>query len=123
MKFTLAQLRKLNFPYTYTEELDLNNELVGVEDILKVQSVKVVSTIKEISVSKYEISFHIVANLVLECAVSLQEVPYQLETDAIECFSTNIDDEDSFIIDGQTLDTKEAIITNILVAKPAKVYA
>ncbi len=123
MKFALAQLKKLNMPYHYSEELDLNPDLVGVEDILQVKETKVEGIINEIDKELYEINFQVSCNLILECAISLKEVPYTLNINFSEKFSTNPDYEDSFLIDKQTLDTKEAIITNILIAKPSKVYA
>ena len=123
MKFTLAQLRKLNFPYSFTEEIDLRADLIGLEDILDVKKVLVDATITEVTTDLYQIDFAITADLILECAASLKEVPYQVQTNAQELFSINPDNNEAFQITGQTLDTKEAIITNLLIAKPSKVYA
>ena len=122
MRFTLSQLLKLPMPYEYTEDLDLNEDLVGLEGILKVLSCHVKGRINRIDDENYEISFHIESDLILECAISLKEVPYTVTTDCSEVFSTKESDE-TFTISKQTLDTKEAVITNLLLAKPMNVYA
>ncbi len=122
MRFTLSQLLKLPMPYEYTEELDLTDDLVGLEGILKVLSCNVNGKISRIDDENYTIDFHIEAELVLECAISLKEVPYMVSTDCTEVFSTKESDE-TFTITKQTLDTKEAVITNLLLAKPMNVYA
>ena len=36
MKFTLAQLNKFSFPYSFSEDMNLSDDLEGIEDILKV---------------------------------------------------------------------------------------
>ena len=122
MRFTLSQLLKLPMPYEFSESLDLNDDLVGLEGILKVLSCNVKGIINRIDDENYEIDFHIESDLILECAISLNEVPYSVSTDCSETFSTTESDE-TFTISKQTLDTKEAVITNLLLAKPMNVYA
>ena len=58
----------------------------------------------------------------LECAISLKPVEYEIETSFDEEFSLN-ENDDCFLINGQTLDTKEAIITNLLINKPVRVIS
>ena len=123
MKFTLAQLNKFYFPYSFSEDMNLSDDLEGIEDILKVLEVKVTGIITSLYEDCYKIDFTLHAKLILECAASLKEVPYTIDTTFSEKFSIDKDDEDAFLIEGQTLDTKEAIITNLLISKPAKVYA
>ena len=65
-----------------------------------------------------EISFHITCELTLEDSVSLEPISYSVDTEADEIFTTDSSLEDVFLIDGITLNTKEAIITNILCEKP-----
>ena len=57
----------------------------------------------------------------MEDSISLKEIPYLIETTAEEIFSTDASMEDVFVIDGITIDTKEAILTNILINKPMSV--
>lgn len=118
MQLTLAQLRKLTFPYTCEESLDLSKELDGFEDIQSSSLVNVKTTIRERGIDTYLVKLQIHVDLVLEDAVSLKGVPYSIDTEAEEIFSTDDEIDDVFLIEGMTLNTKEAIITNILCEKP-----
>ena len=62
--------------------------------------------------------FHDNVNLVLEDSVTLKHFDYLIDVDAEEIFSSDESNEDAFVIDGITLDTKEAIVANILINKP-----
>ena len=118
MQLTLAQLRKVTFPYTVDEDLDLTKELNGFEDIISISLVHVHSVVRERGIDTYEISFHITCELTLEDSVSLEPIVYPVDTEADEIFTTDSELEDVFLIDGITLNTKEAVITNILCEKP-----
>ena len=121
MRFTLAQLRKLSMPYSYDEDLDLSSELDGFEDIISAGPCNVHTVIRERGIDTYLLQFNIKIELKMQDAVTLEEIPYLIETDAEEIFTTDPEIEDAFIIDGITVDTKEAILTNILVNKPMSV--
>jgi uncharacterized metal-binding protein YceD (DUF177 family) len=54
----------------------------------------------------------------MEDSVSLKEISYIIEADAEEIYTTDDLIEDGFVIEGQTVDTKEAVLTNVLIAKP-----
>ena len=118
MKFTLANLRKLGSNYSFDEEMDLSKELDGFEDIKSSSLCKVHTTIKERGEETYLCIFHIEIDLVLEDSVTLEEIPYNITVDAEELFSNDENLDDAFPIEGITLDTKEAILTNILINKP-----
>lgn len=118
MKFTLANLRKLGNNYSFDEELDLSKELDGFEDIKSSSLCKVHTTIKERGEETYLCLFHIEIDLVLEDSVTLAEIPYNITVDAEELFSNDENLDDAFPIEGITLDTKEAVLTNILINKP-----
>lgn len=123
MRLTLAQLRKLSMPYHTSEELDLSSELNDFEDIRSVDIVRINYVIHERGLDTYLVTFSFEVNLVMQCAVTLQDVPYRISADAEEIFTTDDQVEDAFIIKEQTLDTKEAVLTNILIHKPMKVVA
>ena len=53
MRFTLAQLRKLQMPHKFNEELDLSGDLDGFEDIIKANPCHVQGEIKERGVDTY----------------------------------------------------------------------
>ncbi len=123
MRLTLAQLHKLSMPYKITENLDLSEELTGFEDIKSLSEVLVEYEIHERGLDTYWISFRFKVDLVMQCAITLQDVPYTISAEAEEIFTTDDTIEDSFIIADQTLDTKEAVLTNVLIHKPMTVYA
>lgn len=123
MRLTLAQLRKLSMPYHISEELDLSKELSGFEDIRSVDVARVDYVICERGLDTYYVTFSFEVKLVMQCAVSLQDVPYTILASAEEVFTTDDQIEDAFIIDDQTLDTKEAVLTNVLIHKPMTIIA
>ena len=118
MKFTLAQLRNKKFPITCEEEIDLKEDLLGFEDVVDASICKVKTTIHERGDETYLCNFNIHIDLTLKDSVTLKEVPYKIETTAEEIFSTDDSIDDVILIDGITLDTKEAILTAVLIAKP-----
>ena len=118
MKFTLAQLRKLSFPYEYHETLDLSDKLNGLEDILKSGPCDVYTAINLAGEDDYVLNFDIEIDIVVQDAVSLKEIPLHLDIKSKELYSTDKDKDDCTIIEGLTLDTSEAIIASILENKP-----
>lgn len=122
MRFTLAQLNKLQLPYEFIDNVDLKDDLIGLEGILDIKSLNVKGKIKSEFNGIYKIGFDLQCVLVLECAISLKPVEYEIETSFDEEFSLN-ENDDCFLINGQTLDTKEAIITNLLINKPVRVIS
>ena len=121
MKLTLAQLRKLQMPYRYSEELDLKEELVDFEDIIDTSLVHVDYEIRERGIDTYLVEFRYEVTLTMQCSITLNEVEYVISEEGSEIFSTTDEVEDVFLIEGQTLDTKEAILTNVLINKPMTV--
>lgn len=118
MQLTLAQLRKLQFPYKNVEEMDLSSDLNGFEDIISASPAKVITTIRERGIDTYLCNFHITIELTLEDSVSLKPIKYTIDTEAEEIFTTDNLLEDAFLIESLTLNTKEAVLTNILCEKP-----
>jgi Predicted metal-binding, possibly nucleic acid-binding protein len=123
MRLTLAQLRKLQMPYSCCEELDLTEELNGFEDIVTVEKIVVNYEIRERGLDTYLVNFSFKADLIMQCAITLQDVPYTILADAEEIFTTDDSIEEAFWIEGQSLDTKEAVLTNVLIHKPMRVIA
>ena len=121
MKLTLAQLRKLQMPYRYSEELDLKDDLVDFEDIIDTSLVHVDYEIRERGIDTYLVEFKYEVTLTMQCSITLEEVDYVISEEGSEIFSTTDEMEDVFLIEGQTLDTKEAILTNVLINKPMTV--
>lgn len=121
MRFAIAQLRKLKMPYSYEEEIDLEDELCGFEDIISSSKAKVKGIITEISNERYLIKMDISIILTVESAISLKPISLPINSTTEEIYAKiSEDDEDINIIDGQTIDTKDAIVTQILCEKPMR---
>ena len=118
MKFTLAQLRKLSFPYEYDETLDLSKELNGLEDILSSGLCNIHTAINLAGEEDYVLNFQIEIDLNVQDAISLKEIPLHLDISSKEIYSQDKERDDCTIIEGLTLDTREAIIAAILENKP-----
>ena len=118
MKFTLAQLRKLSFPYEYDETLDLSSELNGLEDILSSGLCKIHTAINLAGEEDYVLNFQIEIDLNVQDAISLKEIPLHLDITSKEVYSKDTKRDDCTVIEGLTLDTREAIIAAILENKP-----
>ncbi len=121
MRLALAQLRKLRFPYVVEEDLDLSEELIGYEDILDCTKACVKYEFTLLDTDKYLIHMNISIDLVLESAISMKRINKSIEAVSDEIYMQNPDFEsDINPIENQTLDTKEAVITNILCEKPMR---
>lgn len=110
-------------PYKTSETIDLSEDLAGFEDILSVGETHVLYEFKARGIETYEVDIKLKTILNMECAITLKEVPYPIEVSTVEIFTTDKANEEAFIIDGQTLDTKEALLTTILLNKPMKIVA
>lgn len=122
MKLAIAQLRKLRLPYAYEEELDLSEELIGFEDILSCDSAKVSGVITEVSRERYLVSMNIDINLEVRSAISLKPIEITISTSTEEIYTQSpiSEDDDVNVIEKQTLDTREAVVTAILCEKPMR---
>jgi uncharacterized metal-binding protein YceD (DUF177 family) len=121
MRLALAQLRKLRFPYVVEEDLDLSEDLIGYEDILDCSKAHVKYEFTLLDTDKYLIRMNINIDLVLESAISMKHINKSIEAVSDEIYMQNPDFEsDINPIENQTLDTKEAVITDILCEKPMR---
>ena len=120
MKFALAQLRKFNMPYEFIDEVNFD-ELIGFENIKNVKESNIKTIINEYNDDTYKLNFDIHVILVLEDSVSFEDIEYEINTKGEEFYSTDNNRDDSFIIEGTTLDTKEAIFELILSEKPMSI--
>src|SRR5699024_10675425 len=74
-------------------------------------------------------SFNISGKVILPCALTLVEVPYEFDIDAVEIFTTATDmtedDEEDEIhfVDGESLDLAPSIKERILLDIPYRVYS
>lgn len=121
MRLALAQLRKLMLPYALEEDLDLSEDLNGYEDILDSKPAHVSYNITMLETDKYLIHMEINIELVLESAISLKPIEKSIHASSDEIYMQNPPLEtDINPFDGQTLDTKEAVLTSVLCEKPMR---
>lgn len=124
MRYTLAQLRKMKFPFTEENQYDFKEELDGFEDIISSKPIKTKETIANVGPDSYEVQLEIEASLVLECSVTLEEIPYSIRTKVCEyyTFDKETADNGSYIfVEGQTLDTRDEVLADLLIEKPMRV--
>lgn len=105
-------------PYKFVDELDLSKDLDGFEDIIKASVCRVEGTLKERGIDTYLYEFSISIDLELEDAISLKAIPYKINAKASELFTTDSNLEDVILIEGQTLDTYDAVLTAVICNKP-----
>ncbi len=121
MRLALAQLRKLKFPHICEEDIDLSEELNGYEDIVRTNPAHVVYKITMLDDSKYMVHMDIKIDIVLESAISLEHIDQIISCSSDEIYMQEPPFEsDINPIDLQTLDTREAVVTNILCEKPMR---
>lgn len=121
MKYTLQQLRKMKTPFQIEEEISFKEELDGFEDILESKPCHTVETFTRISDTTYEVKISLNIELIVECNVSLERLPLEINTESTELFSSDemvLENSDVNPIIGQTLDTYDTILTLILCNKP-----
>ncbi len=121
MKWAVPELRRLN-RVTYNDTLELNDDIVGFNGCKSISAVSISGDGKVIDKDKFEFRFNIKASMVLTCAVSLLDVNYDIDLNCEEIFAfDNSDNDDYNIIDGQTIDLKDVVITNIIINIPMKI--
>ena len=118
MKWSLQQLHKIvDFPYHYEEEFDFTEEAKNIEDIISVRPVKVTGCINRIDDDTYEFTYHVEGTLVLQCSLTLLPVDYPVNADYDDVYST-VENDDYYLIEKNTVDTRQMTWLNILVDKP-----
>lgn len=121
MKWSIQQLNKMpKFPFSFHLTFDFQDDIVNIEDILNIKEVVVDGKIDRIDEVTFRFSYHMVAPLVLQCALTLNPVDYVIEKDYDEIYS-KIEQDEYFLIEKNTIDMREIIWTNILIEKPINV--
>lgn len=121
MRYTLAQLRKMKFPYREENHFDFKNELDGFEDIISSQIAKVTETIANIGPDSYKVDMEIEIDLIVQCAITLENIPFSIRTNTCEYYTFDkltAENGDFIFVEGQTLDTRDEVLSSILIEKP-----
>lgn len=122
MKWTTHELIKLeNIDNEINETIDIT-ELIDNTDIIKISPVEVTGDFEIYDSEEFAFYLDIKCTLILPCALTLEEVEYNVDLSVEEVFTTNKDDE-SNNIDGITIDLLPIIWSNILLDKPMRVVS
>lgn len=124
MKFSVQQLQKINpSPLKVSEQIDYRDFLDGLtsSDILDIALVDVNISISKLDMNTFQFDYVIHADLGLACALTLERVPYVMDLNVSETYSTLPDSDDIYPIEGNTIDTKEIVWSQILMNIPIRV--
>jgi hypothetical protein len=121
MKWSIQQLRKIQtFPYHFEEKIDFSTFYNQIDDILFMDVASVSGDIYRIDDDTYRFVYSFSVKMELQCALTLEPVPYSMEKEYDEVYSLN-ESEDVFLIEKNTIDLTEMVWTNILIEKPINV--
>lgn len=120
MKWSIQQLRKLPTPYHFSDTIDFSEWIKSVDDIISIDKVEVTGVISKIDEETFRFVYQFVANMELQCALTLRPVPYVIDLTCDEVYS-KVDSDDYFLIEKNTFDLDEMVWTNILLEKPINV--
>ncbi len=122
MKWSIPQLRKLRKPFNFESTFDLNNFIGNMSDVLRTTDCFVEGVCREIGDDTYEFTINLKTVLYMECAVTLDEIEYQFESEFSETFG--YDSDFSSLVNPivkDTIDLTDVILSEIIVSKPLKV--
>jgi uncharacterized protein len=120
MKFAVNQIEKFAKPYHFAYDFDLYNALVNKNDILAVKKCHVEGDIREPRHQEFLVSLDIDLELIMQCAVSLEEVfyPMHIVTDVVFSYD---EVDDYYLIDKNTVNIDDAVLTEVLINLPLRV--
>ena len=122
MKWTTHELIKLvNTNNQINVNVDLS-EFNKNTDIISISPVQVTGDFEIYDAEEFVFYLNIKCTLVMQCAITLDDVEYPLEIDTEEVFTTYKDDN-SYHIEGITIDLLPIIWSNILLEKPMRVVS
>jgi len=121
MKLAVSQIRKSKGVFSFEVDFDLAKEIKRI-DLLGVNRCYIVGHITEPQRDYFLVKLHFDIELVMACAVSLEEVIYPLEFSQEVIYSYEEDeDSDNYLIERDTLDLDQAFITEIVLNLPYRV--
>lgn len=121
MKWAVAQLRKMKMPYHFEDTIDLKSDLMNIEDVLDVMPGTMTGICTMVGFERFHFDFTVNIMLILRCSVSLEPVPYELNLSLQETFSHDESYSSDIIIEKNTIDLREIVLSEIVVSIPMKV--
>src|SRR5690606_28431678 len=130
MKITVSQIRQKSFeqPFEFEETVDVSELETMNNDIRRIRPAHVRASFTTDN-EEIIVSLKITGEMILPCARTLVDVPYQYDITADEIFSTSPylteDDLENDIhpVEGEVLDLKPHILENILLEIPFRVFS
>lgn len=129
MKFILNQIKMRSYdqPFEFSQKVDVS-ELEDMDnEIRKIDPVNVAGTCV-IDGDEYVFTYNLRGTMILPCARTLVDVPYDFDLDETEVFTTSPyyseEDRENEVhqIEGEILDLRPCILENILLAIPFRVF-
>ncbi len=122
MKWTIDQLNK-NASNLYIDEvIDYSKDIEKYNDVYKISDTKVTGGCRIIADDTFMFSVSIQTTLTMACAVTLEAVECEIDIDDDIIFAPDHDlDDDAYLVDGITIDLRNAIFDTIIVNKPMKI--
>ncbi len=122
MKWTIDQLSKIASKLFIDEVVDYSKDIEEYADIYKISDTKINGSCRVIAEDTFMFSITVRTTLTMACAVTLDEVEYEIDIEDDIIFAPNHDlDDDAYLIEGITIDLRNAIFDTILVNKPMKI--
>jgi|SRR5690625_210170 len=128
MKFSIAQLRKSAHQeaFVFDENVDVSDLEEMNNDIRKIDTVNVTGQCY-IQGEQFVFHLHIEGSMILPCARTLADVPYTLNVQADEVFTTSPYDADEeneiYPAEGEIIDLTPYIKEHIILNIPFRVYS
>lgn len=122
MKWALAQLRKLEKPFKFEYDFDLISSLVNANDVLGCNKCHIDGICYELQYDEYMFDLNFDLELIMCCAVSLEEVLVPLKFNTQVRFSREVDDSsDDYQIFKETINLDDAVLSEIVLNIPFRV--
>jgi len=122
MKWAVAQIRKFKKPYEFEYDFDLKSALNGNLDVRDVKKCHIKGILTEPMTDNFDVSLNFDLELVMQCAVSLEDVPVCLEFDSLVRFTYEEDESsDCYVIEKETVNVDEAVMSEIVINIPYRV--
>ncbi|HPN61388.1 MAG TPA: hypothetical protein PLO88_04575 [Bacilli bacterium] len=122
MKWSLQQLHKyLGRPFTFETTYDFSQEIENLDDVIAISEIHVTGTGKHLFDDCFTFALHIVGNMTLEDARTLDPVIFPIDIHITETFNTQLFDDDSRLIEKNTVDLRPVVWEDIYLEKPMRV--
>ena len=123
MKWTIQELiRQQGTNNTFKETIDFSEKVELFDDIFGVSKVDVEGEYEIYENEEFVFYMDIKCTLILKCAITLKEVPFNIDIEVEEVFSTYQDNNNHFI-EGITVDLLPIIWSNIILEKPMRILS